>query len=286
MTSTSKAGPLGLSALAPALLDRLRSQVTLSPGPHQAIPVQAPYTGASLGGIPAGTLADLDLAFERARTAQTAWSRRPFADRSRIFLRFHDLLFQRQNEVLDLIQWETGKARRHAFEEVLDTAVVARYYARRAHRLLRPRRRKGALPLLTRTLEFRSPIGVVGFIVPWNYPLNLAVTDALPALMAGNAAILKPDVQSSFTALWAVDLLRQSGLPPDVLAVVTGEGPLLGPALGERADYLMFTGSTATGRLVARQAAVRLIGCSLELGGKNPMLVLADADLEAAVYGA
>ena len=213
-------------------------------------------------------------------------AQRTFADRARIFLRFHDLLLERQDEVLDLIQWETGKARRHAFEEILDTAIVTRYYARRAERLLRPRRRKGALPLLTRTREFKSPVGVVGLIVPWNYPLNLAVTDAVPALMAGNAAVLKPDVQTSFTALWAVDLLRQAGLPPDVFGVVTGEGPLLGPALGERVDYMMFTGSTRTGRLVARQAAERLIGCSLELGGKNPMIVLADADLDAAVYGA
>jgi succinate-semialdehyde dehydrogenase / glutarate-semialdehyde dehydrogenase len=108
----------------------------------------------------------------------------------------------------------------------------------------------------------------------------------VPALMAGNAAVLKPDVQTSFTALWAVDLLRQAGLPPPVFSIVTGEGPLLGPALGEQVDFLMFTGSTRTGRLVARQAAERLIGCSLELGGKNPMIVLADADLDAAVYGA
>jgi acyl-CoA reductase-like NAD-dependent aldehyde dehydrogenase len=104
--------------------------------------------------------------------------------------------------------------------------------------------------------------------------------------MAGNAVVLKPDVQTSFTALWAVDLLRQAGLPPDVFGVVTGDGPLLGAALAERADYVMFTGSTRTGRLVARQAAERLIGCSLELGGKNPMIVLADADVDAAVYGA
>jgi acyl-CoA reductase-like NAD-dependent aldehyde dehydrogenase len=111
-------------------------------------------------------------------------------------------------------------------------------------------------------------------------------TNAVPALMAGNAAVLKPDVQTSFTALWAVDLLRQAGLPPDVFGVVTGEGPLLGPALGDRVDFVMFTGSTRTGRLVARQAAERLIPCSLELGGKNPAIVLADADLDAAVYGA
>ena len=236
------------------LLDRLLPQITLAGGPHETIAVRAPYTGSNIGTIPAGTVADLELAVQRARVAQAAWSKRTFADRARIFLRFHDLLLERQDEVLDLIQWETGKARRHAFEEILDTAIVTRYYARRAQKLLRPRRRKGALPLLTLTRELKSPVGVVGLIVPWNYPLNLAVTDAAPALMAGNAAVLKPDVQTSFTALWAVDLLRQAGLPPDVFGVVTGEGPLLGPALGERVDFIMFTGSTRTGRLVARQA--------------------------------
>jgi acyl-CoA reductase-like NAD-dependent aldehyde dehydrogenase len=129
-------------------------------------------------------------------------------------------------------------------------------------------------------------VGVVGFIVPWNYPLNLAITDAVPALMAGNTAVLKPDAQTSLTALWAVGLLREAGLPADVFTVVTGDGPVVGPAVGERVDFLMFTGSGRTGRLVARQAAERLIGCSLELGGKNPMIVLRDADLEKAVDGA
>jgi len=284
--ATSKAETSGLGSPPATLLDRLPPQITLGGGPHESIAVQAPYTGSIIGTIPAGTVADLELAVQRARAAQTAWSKRTFADRARIFLRFHDLLLERQDEALDLIQWETGKARRHAFEEILDTAIVTRYYARRAQKFLRPRRRKGALPLLTLTREFKSPVGVVGLIVPWNYPLNLAVTDTAPALMAGNAAVLKPDVQASFTALWAVDLLRQAGLPRDVFGIVTGEGPLLGPALGERVDYMMFTGSTRTGRLVARQAAERLIGCSLELGGKNPMIVLADADLDAAVDGA
>jgi acyl-CoA reductase-like NAD-dependent aldehyde dehydrogenase len=286
MQATSKAEGSGLGCPAAAMLDRLSSQITLASGPHETIAVRAPYTGAAIGAIPAGTVADLELAMQRARAAQAAWSKCTFAARAEIFLGFHDLLLERQDEVLDLIQWETGKARRHAFEEVLDTAIVTRYYARRAEGLLRPRRRKGAFPLLTRTREFKSPVGVVGLIVPWNYPLNLAVTDAVPALMAGNAVVLKPDVQTSFTALWAVDLLRQAGLPPDVFGVVTGDGPLLGAALAERADYVMFTGSTRTGRLVARQAAERLIGCSLELGGKNPMIVLADADVDAAVYGA
>jgi succinate-semialdehyde dehydrogenase / glutarate-semialdehyde dehydrogenase len=272
--------------LTPERYARLTAQVALAPGAHEPITVAEPSTGAVLAAIPACRAEDVDLAVACARSAQPAWAARSFGERARIFLRFHDLLLQRQSEVLDLIQLETGKARRHAFEEVLDAAVVARYYAWRAGRFLRPRRRKGALPLLTKTWEFRAPLGVVGFIAPWNFPLNLAVTDAIPALLAGNAAVLKPDLQTSLTALWAVDLLRQAGLPPDVFRVVTGEGPLVGPALAGCADYVMFTGSTHTGRLVARQAADRLIGCSLELGGKNPLLVLADADLSAAVEGA
>lgn len=265
---------------------QLISQIALRDEPHETIPVPKPFTGETLLQLPAARESDVALAVERARAAQPDWARRSFADRGRVFLRFHDLLLTRQNEVLDLIQLETGKARRHAFEEVLDTAVVARYYARRARAILRPRWRRGALPLLTKTYEYRVPVGVVGFFVPWNYPLNLAITDAIAALMAGNTGVLKPDPQASLTALWAVSLLREAGLPPDVLPVVTGEGSVIGPMLAARVDYVMFTGSCRVGRIVARQAAERLIGCSLELGGKNPMLVLEDADVERAVDGA
>ena len=270
----------------PTVFDKLASQITLCGGPRKPITAPSPYTGQVLGRIPAGQEADVELAVHRARAAQPAWAARSFADRAKVFLRFYDLLVERHAEVLDLIQLETGKARSHAFEEILDTAVVSRYYAMRAEKLLAPRRRKGALPWLTRTWEFRSPVGVAGFIVPWNYPLNLAVTDAVPALMAGNTAVLKPDRQTSFTALWAVNLLREAGLPADVFPVVTGDGSTIGPALARSVDFLMFTGSTSTGKLVAGSAAARLIGCSLELGGKNPMIVCADADVEAAVDGA
>jgi len=272
--------------IGPELAGKLLSHVTVAAEPHDEIAAHTPFTGELLCRIPAGTDADVEQAVMRARTAQPAWAARSFSDRAAIFLRFHDLLLRRQDEVLDLIQLETGKARRYAFEEVLDTAIVSRFYALHAARLLRPRRRRGALPLLTKTWEFHPPAGVVGFIAPWNYPLTLAITDAVAALMAGNAAVLKPDAQTSLTALWAVDLLRQAGLPPDVFAVVTGDGPVVGPEVGRHVDFIMFTGSGRTGRLVARQAADRLIGCSLELGGKNPMIVLHDADLEKAVDGA
>ena len=273
-------------SIEPSLLERLRAAVTLASPAHQTIPVRAPFTGSVFAEIPSADTADVGLAFTRARSAQPAWAALPCSDRGRIFLRFHDLLLRRQSEVLDLIQLETGKARRHAFEAILDSAVVARHYARHSAKHLRPRRRRGALPVFTRTWEIRHPIGVVGFIAPWNYPLNLAVTDAIAALMAGNTGVLRPDPQTSFTALWAVQLLREAGLPADVLQVVTGDGPALGEAVAERSDYVMFTGSTRTGRIVGRRAAERLVGCSLELGGKNPMLVLGDADLDQAAAGA
>jgi succinate-semialdehyde dehydrogenase / glutarate-semialdehyde dehydrogenase len=129
-----------------------------------------------------------------------------------------------------------GKARRHASEEVVDVALVARYYANTAARYLCPRRRRGALPLLTATWEHRHPLGVVGIVAPWNYPLTLGISDALPALMAGNGVVLKPDGHTPYSVLWAVELLEQSGLPAGLVQVVTGSGAKLGPQLIERVD--------------------------------------------------
>src|SRR5690242_16022945 len=246
--------------------ERVRSLAEHAAGTGRArepLAVRTPFTGEVLGHIPAATEEDVDLAVTRARAAQTAWSELPVSKRAAVFLRFHDLLLARQSEVLDLIQLESGKARRHAFEEILDTAVVSRYYARHAAEVLRPRRRRGALPVLTRTIEQRVPLGVTGFFVPWNFPLVLGITDAIAAMMAGNTVILKPDPQATFTALWAAALLREGGLPPDVLQVITGDPAEIGTALVRRVDYVMFTGSGRVGRIVGSQAADRLIGCSL-----------------------
>jgi len=139
--------------------------------------------------------------------------------------------------------------------------------------------------VLTRTVEHRRPVGVVGVISPWNYPLTLAVSDALPALLAGNGVVLKPDSATPLTALLAASLLAEAGLPDGLLSVVTGPGRELGPAMIDRVDHLMFTGSTATGREIAARCADRLIGFSAELGGKNAAIVLDDADLPRAVEG-
>jgi succinate-semialdehyde dehydrogenase / glutarate-semialdehyde dehydrogenase len=272
--------------LTPDLLDRLASRLTVSPGDHSETEVIAPATGEVLGRLPHGTEADLDEAVSRARVAQRRWAAVPVAERAAVMLRFHDLVLTRRNEALRIIRAETGKARSDAFEEVLDTANTARYYARTAAETLAPRRRQGAVPGLTKTWEHHRPVGVVGFIAPWNYPLVLGITDVIPALVAGNAAVVKPDHKTPYSALWAARLLDEAGLPRDLLHVVAGSGSELGPPLIDRVDYVMFTGSTAVGRQIARRCGERLIGCSLELGGKNPLIVLSDADLDRAARGA
>ncbi|MCX5423087.1 succinic semialdehyde dehydrogenase [Streptomyces sp. NBC_00078] len=244
-----------------------------------------PFTGEKLADLPESTPEDVAKAFDAARAAQAVWAQTPVRQRAAVLLRFHDLVLARQAEVLDLIQLETGKARLHAHEEVLAVAIAARHYGRRAAAYLKPKRHAGAMPTLTRVAELRHPRGVVGQIAPWNYPLELSVGDALPAFVAGNAVVMKPDTETCLTALWARDLLIEAGLPAAVFQVVLGEGPVVGPELVKRADYVSFTGSTRTGREVAQGAAARLIGVSLELGGKNAMLVLEDADIEKAAAG-
>ena len=236
--------------------------------------------------LPTTTPADLAGAVTRARVAQAAWAARPLVERQRVLLDFHDAVLDRREELADLLQYEGGKARLTAMEEVIHLALTARYYARVARQVLHDRRGRGMVPLLTRIDERHVPLGLVGIIAPWNYPLSPTVADGLAALVAGNAVILKPDLQTPYVALAAVDLLRQAGLPADLWPVVYGSGDRVGPELIEAVDYLCFTGSTATGRVVAQQCAGRLIGCSLELGGKNPLLVLDDADVEVAAAGA
>jgi succinate-semialdehyde dehydrogenase/glutarate-semialdehyde dehydrogenase len=267
------------------VLERLKEAIPLAGDETGTTSVEIPFTGEKLGDVPVCTAASVRKAVGRARNEQTAWAERSFGERAAVFVRLHDLILGQQDQILDLVQLETGKARKHAFEEVADVALVARYYAHHSERHVGPQRRRGVLPGLTTAWEYHLPRGVVGIITPWNYPLTLAVSDAIPALMAGNGVILKPDRQTPFTALWAIDLLREAGLPFDLFQVVTGEGAELGGPMIEEVDFITFTGSTRTGRIVARQAAERLIGCSLELGGKNAAIVLADVDIDEAVEG-
>jgi succinate-semialdehyde dehydrogenase/glutarate-semialdehyde dehydrogenase len=279
--------PTGSARIDARRLAELAARVTTVRGAERdELEVENPAVGRLLATVPRCAAEDVELAVQRAREAQSSWARTDFAAREALLMRVHDLVLERQDELLDVIQLESGKARRHAFEEILDVALVSRYYARSARRLLKTRRRRGALPFLTATWEHHHPVGVVGVISPWNYPLTLSISDAIPAIAAGNAVVMKVDSKTPFSGLIGLELLERAGLPPDVLQVVSGSGAELGPELIGRVDYIMFTGSTSTGRQVASQAAERLIPSSMELGGKNAMIVLEDASLSRTVEGA
>src|SRR6476620_10603197 len=285
MLADPETDPTATYAVEPAVVRRLTARVVCSPRAEHRL-TYSPMGGSPLASLPLSTQEDVASAVSAARTAQRAWARTPLQLRERVFLRYHDLVLDRQVQLLDIVQLESGKTRRQAFEEVADVAIVARHYARAAAAYLRPRRRAGLFPVLTQSTVHHHPKGVVGIVSPWNYPLSLAVTDAIPALLAGNAVVLRPDLQGSLTALAAAEIFDDAGLPEDVLHVVLGHGEPTGQAVVDLADYVSFTGSTATGRRVAQATGKRLVGVSLELGGKNTMYVAADADLRRAVSGA
>ena len=276
--------PTASYALEPEYAAALTGRILATSG--ESVEVRSPLNGAPLAHVPQSSDDDVAEAFARARRAQVAWAQTPLDERSAILMRLHDLVLDRQDEIIDLIVWESGKARKHAFDEPLHIALTARYYARTAHDHLDTQRKLGVVPGLTRVELNRVPKGVVGIISPWNYPFTMALCDGLPALLAGNAVVTKPDSQTMLSALLAAELLEQAGFPRDLWQVVAGPGSRVGTSIIGRADYVCFTGSTATGKIVAKGCADRLIGCSLELGGKNPLLVLHDADLEKAAEGA
>jgi succinate-semialdehyde dehydrogenase/glutarate-semialdehyde dehydrogenase len=221
-----------------------------------------------------------------ARLAQKEWAKVPVKTRAAIFLRFSKLVLAKQDQILDVIQEETKKNRLSAFEELLDTVQLSHYYGRNAVSILKDHRRRGAFPIFTKTREVHRPVGVVGVITPWNYPFTLPATDIAPALIAGNSVVLLPDEMTPKIADLMLALMIEAGLPEGLVSIVHGGGRVHGSDLINAVDFVMFTGSTATGRIVAKQCAERLIPFSAELGGKNPMLVLSDADPVKAADGA
>ncbi|EMA64644.1 succinic semialdehyde dehydrogenase [Halorubrum lipolyticum] len=251
-----------------------------------ALDVFAPATGERIGSVPACDASDVDAAVERAREAQAEWAATPAEERAAVIGRFGDLAVDRRDELLDLLQLETGKSRRTAVEELFDVPTGCGYLANEAPGVLADERRAGVAPGIATATVTYEPVGVVGVISPWNYPLTLSMADALPALVAGNAVVCKPDEKTPYGALALGELLEVAGLPDGLFQVVTGEGPTVGPALIDAVDYVAFTGSTETGRTVAERAGRNLIGCSLELGGNNPLVVLDDADVDETARGA
>ncbi len=272
------------SLVSPARVAELTALVRATTGEVRT--TTTPFTGDPLAQVPVSSTSDVDDAFDTARAAQRRWAATSVGHRAGILLRLHDLVLAHQGELMDLIQLESGKTRKHAYDEVLHLALTARYYARRLRHLAGPKRAFGVFPLITQITVNRVPKGVVGIISPWNYPLTMALADGLPAIAAGNVVVQKPDSQSPLTALAAVELLRKAGAPADIWQMVSGAGSVIGTAIVQQADYICFTGSTATGTGIAKLAAERLVGYSLELGGKNPMIVLPGADVEKTAVGA
>jgi succinate-semialdehyde dehydrogenase/glutarate-semialdehyde dehydrogenase len=250
------------------------------------MPVRAPAVDEQIGSVPELSAADVEASVTRTRVAVDDWRRASVAERVAVVERFANLVAANRAELLDLVQLETGKSRTDAFEEVLEVPQSADYYAETAPSVLETDGRGTGLPLVTTAEVQYDPVGVVGVISPWNYPLVLSFTDLIPALLAGNGVVLKPDEKTPFTALRLAELLEEAGLPAGVLTVVTGDGPTVGGALVDNVDYITFTGSSETGRTVAERAGRNLIDCSLELSGKNPFIVLDDADIDEAVRGA
>lgn len=249
------------------------------------VEVKNPVTGKVFASVPNLKAEAVEQAVQRARQAQVGWAAMPVEQRCQILKRFADLLLAQQNQIIEIIQRESGKNFAGAYSEVVVVVFFVDYFAKYAPRWLKTESRRAPFPLLFSARVHRKPYGVVGNISPWNFPLMLCVADMIPALLAGNAVVVKPSELTPFSALEIGRVLKEAGLPDNVFQVVTGYGET-GAALIEVVDYIMFTGSTATGRKVAARAGERLIPCTMELGGKDPMIILKDADINTAAAAA
>lgn len=248
-----------------------------------------PATGELLLELPSATEEQVRDAVEAARAAQKIWAQSNVSERARYLRRFRDELFLCRRAFGELITRENGKPLAESLlSEILVTLDAAAYFAAEGPSLLRPEHIPHRNPVAWAkrgTLRF-EPLGVVGIISPWNYPLAIPAGQAIPALLAGNAVILKPSELTSLVALELAEVWRRAGLPEGLFTVLAGDGSA-GAALGAAGlDKLIFTGSVATGARVAALAAERHLPVLLELGGKDPLIVLDDADPETAACAA
>ena len=246
-----------------------------------------PATSEVMAQVAIGTPADVDSAVKAARKAfeSGAWSKMAASARARVLYRIAELIRSNLGDLSRLEARNAGKPIRDARDEVLGAAQCFEYYAGAATRIFGE-----TIPVTAPGLDFtlREPVGVVGLIVPWNFPLTIAAWKVAPALAAGNTAVLKPASYTPLTALELGRLALEAGLPEGVLNVITGPGGTTGNALAGHpgVDKIAFTGETGTGVSILQQAAPNITRVSLELGGKSPNIVFADADLEKAVEGA
>ncbi len=249
------------------------------PSGTDTIAVENPTTEAVIGHVPAGGADDVDRAVVAARAAFAGWAATAPADRAAHLRRLHTALAARADTIARTVARELGTPLKVAtrVQTGLPLAVLDGYVDLAA--------RPPAEQSIGNSLVVREPVGVVGAITPWNYPLHQVVAKLAPALAAGCTVVLKPSELTPFVAYLLFDAIDEAGLPPGVVNLVTGTGPIVGEALAAHPDVDMvsFTGSTATGRRVAHLAADRIARVALELGGKSANVVLDDADLARAV---
>ena len=248
-----------------------------------------PADGSVVGEVSIASADEVGAAVERARRAQPEWSTRGIRERLQVVRRFQQLLSEQKQSVATLISREAGKPVVEALlSEVLVVLDSTRFLLANAYGVLKPERLPhGNLVMKSKLGKLhREPYGVFGIIAPWNYPFSIPATETLAALAAGNAVVLKPSELTPLVALELQRLLRDAGVPEDVFQVVTGEGPTGAALVESHVDKLIFTGSVPTGKRVGEAAARRLLPVLLELGGKDPVLVFDDVDLDVAAAGA
>jgi acyl-CoA reductase-like NAD-dependent aldehyde dehydrogenase len=256
---------------------------------HRTIVSVNPANGGVLREFPCAGEADVHAVVERADAAQVEWRQLGVRRRLLILREFQRLLQDKKSDVARLITRETGKPYVEALlTEVMVVLDAARFLIESAYGLLQDEPlAHGNLAMKTKAGRIvREPYGVIGIISPWNYPFSIPATEAMSALVAGNTVVLKPSEFTSLVALELASLLHAAGVPKDVFQVIPGDGATGVALIGSDVDKLMFTGSVATGKKIAQDAAARLLPVVLELGGKDPMIVLDDADVEVASSGA
>ena len=268
----------------------MTTQLPVAPGKFSSL---NPATGETLREFESATESDVFQAIARARSAQPAWAELGVRRRVAVLRQFQSRLLEKKSEIASAITREAGKPIAEALvTEVLVVLDAARFLISNAYRLLcdEPLTHGNLVTKLKAGYLLREPHGIIGIISPWNYPFSIPATETLAALVAGNAVVLKPSEFTPLVALGLASLLRASGVPEDVFQVIVGEGATGGALVQSPIDKLVFTGSVATGKRIAAAAAQRLLPVVLELGGKDPMLVLDDANVDvassAAVWGA
>ncbi len=252
-----------------------------------------PATGAEIGRVDAASDKDVAATVANGRTAFADWKGTSFAQRARLVMAAREVILGEMDEIALLISRESGKPVAEALSmEIAPVLDLMQYFARKTEKLLRPRKIDiGLYALMGRSSKIiHKPLGVVGIIPAWNYPFSIPLGEAVMALMAGNTVVIKPSELTPFIGLKIGEIFEKAGFPNNCVQIVTGDGKT-GAALVEAApDKIMFTGSVATGKKIAAAAAANLTSTVLELGGKDPMIVFEDANLElaagAAVWGA